>query len=277
LLAEREAILATLAGAELKGYMPRLAEWNQALAEGNLSPLVYTNNLTMEANRLSQVGWGGTLEGYILTTLIHGRPGSNVVWNNAGMVSWSQRGGGPLRDDQLRDLIAYILNWDKGANWTLTDLNNVSQFAKLHTLYTGVPEGTQEAVSSDPNEIGPTECAANADCVIGLGTVREIAEQLPAGDSANGALLYAGSNGCATCHVGGVIGPDIAGTLGRVETERLTLEQFAGWTPDDYLVHSILYPNQFVVPNYQPAMPATFGQTLTLQDLADIIAYIKEQ
>jgi mono/diheme cytochrome c family protein len=277
LLAEREAIMASLTGAELRGYMPRLTEWNQALEAGTLSPLEYTNNLTNEANRLSQVGWGGTLEGYILTTLIHGRPGSNVVWNNAGMVSWSQRGGGPLRDDQLRDLIAYILNWDKGDNWTLTDLNAVSQFAKLHDVYTLEAEGTQEAVSTDPNQIGPEECAANPDCVIGIGTVREIAEQLPAGDSANGALLYAGSNGCATCHVGGVIGPDIAGTLGRVEAERLTLEEFAGWTPDDYLVHSILYPNHFVVPSYQPAMTATFGQTLTLQDLADLIAYIKEQ
>jgi cytochrome c2 len=275
LLAEREAIMANLTPATLKGYLPRLAELNSQLEAGTLTPLNYTNAITTDANRLAQVGWGGTLEGYILTTLIHGRPGSNVVWNNAGMVSWSQRGGGPLRDDQLRDLIAFITNWNQGENWDYTDLNYVQQFAKLHTVYTGTG-GETTSVSADPRTDAAAECTINPECVAGSGTIQEIAANLPAGDSANGSLLYS-ANGCAGCHVGGVIGPDLVGTLERVETERLTLEEFAGWTPDEYLITSIIHPTHYVVPPFPPAMPATFGESLTVQDLADIIAYIKEQ
>lgn len=279
LLAEREAILnsAEVQAARLRGYLPRLDLYNEQLASGDITPLAYTAFLQVDAERLSQVGFGGTTESYILTTLIHGRPGSNVVWNSGGMVSWSQRGGGNLRDDQLRDLIAYIMNWDKGDNWQISDLASVNQFAKLHEAYTG--EGPQETALPPEQYPGPTECAANPECVAGLGTTQEIAAQLPAGDAENGATLYA-QNACSACHVGGLSAPDLAGTVARVEAERLTAEPFAsaGWTLDEYLVTSIIYPNHFVVDGYNSGlMPATFGQSLNLQQLADIIAYIKEQ
>jgi mono/diheme cytochrome c family protein len=269
-LAQRQAILDSFSIATSRGYLPRLTQTLADLEAGTLSELDFTNYLTEEANRLAQVSWGGTQEGYILTTLIHGRPGSNTVWPRP-MVSWSQRGGGQFRDDQIRDIIAFIMNWNKGENWTLTDLNNVQQFAKLHAAYTGDTastgaEATQEALV----------CTTNPDCVGILGTSQEIAAMLPAGDAANGNSLYT-ANACVGCHVGGVVGPDLAGTLTRVETDRLTLEQFAGWTPDDYLVDAIVYPSHFVVPGFPDAMPKNFGQILGLQELADIIAYIKEQ
>lgn len=275
LLAERQAIIDQFAGARLNGYMPRLDLYNQQLADGDISPLEYTAYLQADADRLSQVGFGGTIESYILTTLIHGRPGSNVVWGTGGMVSWSQRGGGSLRDDQIRDLIAYIMNWDKGDNWQISDLASVNQFARLHEAYDPTSGGGGEEIPV--NEPPPaTACASNPDCVAGVGTTREIAATLPTGDAANGATLYA-QNACVACHVGGVQAPDLAGTVARVEAERLTLEDFEGWTVDEYLVTSIIYPDHFVVDGYSPIMPATFGQTLNLQQLADIIAYIKEQ
>jgi len=276
LLAERQAILdrPEVAGARLNGYLPRLDELNTQLADGDISPLEFTNFLQADASRLDQAGFLGSLEGYILTTLIHGRPGSNLVWGTGGMVSWSQRGGGPLRDDQIRDIIAYIMNWDKGDNWTFTDLANVNQFARLHTAYTGGTTGTD---FEEGQPVPATECSANPECVAGLGDTREIAAMLPAGDAANGATLYA-QNACGACHIGGAQAPDIIGTVARVEADRLTLPEFEGWTVDEYLVTSILYPNHFVVDTYTPGvMPQTFGQSLTLQQVADLIAYIKQQ
>jgi len=279
LLAERQAILdnPTVAAARLRGYLPRLELYNEQLASGEISPLQYTAYLQVDAERLDQVGFGGTIESYILTTLIHGRPGSNVVWNSGGMVSWSQRGGGNLRDDQLRDLIAYIMNWDKGENWQISDLASVNQFARLHDAYDAerTEEPTVEQGQYPPLE--PVVCTANPDCVAGLGNTQEIAAMLPTGDAANGATLYA-QNACSACHVGALQAPDLAGTVARVEAERLTLEPFASWTVDEYLVTSIIYPDYFVVDGYTPGlMPSTFGQALTLQQVADIIAYIKEQ
>ena len=157
----------------------------------------------------------------------------------------------------------------------MADLNAVNQFAKLHTLYTGVTDTTTVL---DPNTPpGPTECSANPDCVAGLGTTREIAASLPVGDAANGGTLYS-ANGCIGCHLGGAAGPDLAGTYARVEADRLTLEQYAGWTADEYVITAILYPNHYVVDTYVAGvMPQTFGQLLTAQQLADIVAYIKEQ
>ena len=91
-----------------------------------------TSYLITNGTRLSQVGWGSNLHDYIVTTLVHGRPGSANVWPNSGggMVSWSQLGGGPLRQDQIEDIASYILNWDKGEQWSVADIGLVRQFGK---------------------------------------------------------------------------------------------------------------------------------------------------
>ena len=64
--------------------------------------------LVAEYTRLDQINWAGTLYDFIFTTLIHGRPPSISYWSGNQMVAWSQRAGGPLRDDQLGDLTEYI-------------------------------------------------------------------------------------------------------------------------------------------------------------------------
>ena len=85
-----------------------------------------------QPERLSQAAWEGTLESYVYTTLVHGRPASGQYWSaSEGMAAWGQTSGGPLREDQLQDLTNYILNWDKGSAWTIDDLNAVEQFAKV--------------------------------------------------------------------------------------------------------------------------------------------------
>ncbi|MBC7809665.1 MAG: hypothetical protein H7175_00865, partial [Burkholderiales bacterium] len=80
-----------------------------------------------EPDRLGVVGWVSSLDQYIHTTLIHGRPGSENYWDSGlGMAAWGQIGGGPLRDDQLKDLGEYIQNYER--DWTLEDLLAVNQF-----------------------------------------------------------------------------------------------------------------------------------------------------
>lgn len=70
--------------------------------------------------RVQEVGWEGTLEDYIISTVSTGRPVSTrpeqyVGGGKPAMPAWSQQFGGPLREDQVRNLATYILNWEATA------------------------------------------------------------------------------------------------------------------------------------------------------------------
>ncbi len=67
-------------------------------------------------DRLKEIGWGGTLEDYIIATVSSGRAVSTRPDQYAGggkpaMPTWSDRYGGPLRDDQIHDIAQFVLNW----------------------------------------------------------------------------------------------------------------------------------------------------------------------
>lgn len=91
------------------------------------------------------------------------------------------------------------------------------------------------------------------------------------GDAVNGEALFA-AQGCSVCHSTGantVVGPGLSGVGTTAET------RVAGQTADEYLTVSIVSPNEFVGADYFPnLMPATFGQTLSEQEIADIVAYL---
>ena len=55
--------------------------------------------------RLEQLRWEGTKQALIETTIAAGRPGTV-------MPTWSDEFGGPMRDDQVQDVAAFILNWE---------------------------------------------------------------------------------------------------------------------------------------------------------------------
>ena len=250
----REAALVSLEPAIERGLYP---QW-ESVDEDKLTNFLITNG-----SRLNQVGWTGELRSYITTTLIHGRPGSGNVWENSdGMVSWSQRAGGPLRDDEIEDIAEYILNWDKGDNWTNEDFFAVKQYGKpLADGSIPPPEGGEvvELVGTDVDAI---LARLESDGIVG--------------DAANGEKLYSGITfGCAGCHTGGVVGPAVEGTGARVVTERLAEAQFAGYTSEQYLIESIVLRNNYIVDGYAGVMPTNFGERMNYQELADIVEFLK--
>jgi mono/diheme cytochrome c family protein len=221
-------------------------------------------------DRLSNVGWVGTREAFVITTLVHGRPASVSYWPQGGMVAWAQTAGGPLRMDQIEDLTAYILNWDKGDAWTVEDLFAVNQFAIEPIDPTGI------VLADVPDAVGTDVAQVVAD----LAMVQ--------GDPARGDRLYHGTAnpergggvlGCSGCHLAEAngTGPMTAGTFTRASGERLQDPALAGYTPDQYIVESILMPGNYIVPNFTNVMLANFGDRLTLQDLADLVAYLETQ
>lgn len=117
----------------------------------------------------------------------------------------------------------------------------------------------------------------------------ESVAQLPAGDAANGKALVA-AQACAACHIKSspdatLNGPawlaaEAADGKGVADhaNERYTASDYTGQatSAEAYLYESITNPGAYVVPTYlNGLMPTSFGATLSQQDLADIIAYLK--
>ncbi len=93
------------------------------------------------------------------------------------------------------------------------------------------------------------------------------------GDPAKGPALIA-SKTCGTCHTiksiptaKGTIGPTLDGIASTAAT------RVSGLDAEAYLRQSIEQPQAFVVPKFQPMMPA-LRTTLSDQEYADLIAYL---
>ncbi|MDE2818689.1 MAG: cytochrome c [Chloroflexota bacterium] len=260
-IAVRQAILGSLSAAVEKGLFPLWDTITDSDRTAFNEIEVFFNN---NGARLAQVGWAGDLRGYVVTTLIHGRPGSLNIWpnSNGGMVAWSQLAGGALRQDQIEDLATYILNWDKGDNWTLEDFLAVEQYGK--PLSDGSIPGVPQ----------PDPAGDNPEMILARWAEEEIV-----GSAGNGAVLYDTKFGCTSCHRDGASAPDTIGTWTRVLNERLTQPQFAGYTGERYLIESIVLPAVYAVDSYSSGvMPADFGtRQMTDQQLADVVAFLKTQ
>lgn len=197
----------------------------------NHAPLLCGDTST----RMEAMGWDGTKFDFIKVVTAAGR--------GPIMPTWSERYGGPMRDDQVEDVTMFVLNWET------EELCAEPQF-----VYEW-PELAEDFLAQD-----------------------DIAE----GDAERGAELYAITYACTSCHgnlddpesaqVGPWLGelPEIGGT--RVEGQD-TLQ---------YTYESILYPNAYIVaecptgpcasPSSMPAFDLRMGENP--QDMADIIAYL---
>lgn len=73
------------------------------------------------STRLTEIGWAGELEDYVISIVSTGRqvstrpdlfPG-DMVNGNAAMPTWSDQFGGPLRIDQIRAVSAFVVNFQE--------------------------------------------------------------------------------------------------------------------------------------------------------------------
>lgn len=77
--------------------------------------------------RLAELGWGGTLEDFIVATVSGGRANSTRPELYPGkpepgfkMPAWAVEFGGPFRQDEIRNVAAFILSWEPEANGEVT-------------------------------------------------------------------------------------------------------------------------------------------------------------
>lgn len=197
--------------------------------------------------RLEEIGWSGTLYDYVEGTVAAGRPVMSGDWPQP-MPTWGQEFGGPMREDQVRDVVNFVMNYG--------------------LFY---EDGAEVAEPSGP--VLPTEEPAFEP----VGT--DLTVELPEGDPARGEALFLGQEpapdgtvlGCQSCHSldGSVlVGPTVQGIANRELPEGYdSLEQ--------YLHEAIVAPSAYVVPDFADAMPKNFGERLDAQALADMLAYLQ--
>ena len=228
-------------------------------------------------NRLLNLGWSGSLHNFIYGTVYSGRPNSATYWPQA-MPNWAQPTGGPLRTDQVENLTQFVMNFDKGDGWTVDDLLAVNQFPKAAADPSIVAQmQSQIDLLQQSGGVLPEYVGIDT-------TIEDIMPKLAelTGDPQRGGTLYNGQGTpllpCSSCHLNGAVAPPMTGTWTRIQEVRLKEAQFAGWTGEQYIADSIIHPSDYIAPNYQDGlMPKNFGQLLTYQDLADLIAYLKTQ
>jgi mono/diheme cytochrome c family protein len=185
--------------------------------------------------RLVAMDWAGSKYDFIEGTVAAGRP-----W--AGMPTWGAQFGGPMQLNEVRDVALFVSNWES------------------------------EELCGGEEVAGPVWPLRVSD--------------LPTGDPENGAAIYQVPFGCQACH--GIVADENTANgpgpwLGTLADE--AGDRIEGYTAADYIYESILLPNAHIAPDCliggQPgpcAEPSTmlnnFGQRMTEQDMADVIAYI---
>lgn len=97
-------------------------------------------------------------------------------------------------------------------------------------------------------------------------------DELPAdGDASRGEMLFnqTASPPCMACHQeNATASPALAG-FGAVAETRVD-----GQSAREYAFYSIVEPARHIVEGYGNAMPATYDDMLSPQDIADLIAYV---
>lgn len=84
---------------------------------GALGPAL--NDVHFFTGRRQEVGWAGSLHDYTVATVAGGRvSASRPLYVGDGVVAmapWARANGGPLSDDQIEALAAFVLNWEATA------------------------------------------------------------------------------------------------------------------------------------------------------------------
>jgi LSD1 subclass zinc finger protein len=99
-----------------------------------------------------------------------------------------------------------------------------------------------------------------------------------AGDPARGKQLFltggASNVPCATCHAFNgetLVGPSLQGISTRAAS------RVAGLSAQDYIRQSIQSPSAYVVPNFDDKMFKKYSDTLSKQDIDDLVAFLMTQ
>ena len=187
--------------------------------------------------RMEALGWEGTKEQFVVGTVAAGRTGTQ-------MPAWSDRYGGPMRDDQVQNVSMFVLNWES------------EELCSQPVVTYDWPELVEEFLAQ---------------------------EDIEAGDAEAGAEAYQ-TYGCTACHGDpaepgtNLVGPWL-GDIAEVGETRVE-----GQSAAQYVYESILEPDAFIAPDcptgpcagppsaMRQDYPSTIGNNPS--DMAHLLAYL---
>lgn len=195
-----------------------------------------------DGTRLQDIGFSGTVEDFVHATVASGRPVPSAGTSYPQrMPTWSQEFGGPLRGDQIDNVVAFVMNWE------------------------------ERALQEGPSTTAPVENPFGTD----------IKATLPEGDASAGSSLAEdlGCVGCHVLSTTGPpwMGSDGQPGVGTRAASRIEQDNYTGdaTTAQEYLIESIVLTNAHVVEGYDSGlMPSNYSERMTEQDVADLVAYL---
>ncbi len=211
--------------------------------------------------RLEDVGQAGTLPlaTYIHLTVAAGRPSKeNSQWINR-MVPWSSQFGGPLRTDQVEDVVAYVMNWRETAILQTVDEDPFQPF-----LDVSKPPDLQNIGVDPDQEFEPAQLT--------------VSTVLPKGNREPSYLFSA--MGCAGCHnleldedprARGESGPNM-GQVHAIVSYRENVSDSAA-----YIKESIVSPDNSRVEGYDDAMPNDFAERMTEEEIDRLVLWLLDE
>jgi mono/diheme cytochrome c family protein len=200
----------------------------------NYSPLLCGDSAD-RTQRMNAMNWSGTKEAFVQSVVAAGRAGT-------AMPVWSAQFGGPMRDDEVANVVAFVLNWESDALCEI-EIPTFDWPATAEAFLADFPEGD----------------AANGE----------------------GLYVTYGCSGCHGVpdgSVAAVVGPDMSNIAvdGATRVEGYTAADYLYESilePNAYITEQCPTGPCLGPPS---AMPANFAERMATspQDLADIMAYL---
>jgi len=197
------------------------------------------------SERMKDLKWQGSVQQYIEAVTASGIPPSGAF--DEIHAQWSNRYGGPLRDDETKNVATFIMNWAKAPITDGTIINAPKPGAGAAPKATAVP----------------------------LTAAQEAGKQV---------YLKAG---CTACHSikglagGGAIGPNLTNVATNAEAHlKDPTYKGAAKTATEYIHESVVDPAKYVVPQCPSGpclagvMPATFGTSLKPEEITQLVDYL---
>jgi len=173
---------------------------------------------------------------FISKTIHRGRVGTP-------MPPWGKSDGGSLLDEQVHELVLFITHGDTEVEPGKTAWARAEAVAKEKIAH-GAPE--PQIPTLDLSALSPEEAA--------------------------GAKIFTGKGGCVGCHNAGGGGGNAGPNLSHIGTEAASRKP--GMDASAYLHESIVAPQAYLVAGFGPTMPPTFGQTLTPDEINQVVAFL---
>ncbi|MEZ4673230.1 MAG: c-type cytochrome [Caldilineaceae bacterium] len=233
----------------------------------NVAPAL--NSKYFFTQRLADVGWSGSQADYIRLTLISGRPSKiGAQWAQM-MPTWSNRVGGPLRDDQINHLVNFVMNYQSSA---------LEQTAAEDPwqCFKGAPTKIGEGDKS-PDALQIKICGTDGSSAL-PGEPLPVAEEAAPSDGPREPAALFVSMGCSGCHNlnvnqdannQGQPGPNM-GNLPETAGNRVP-----GEDAQTYVHNSIVNPNEFVNPGYIAGiMPQNFADQMSEEEIQGLVDWL---